>query len=80
MGASLLILANKRDLPNCMSLKEIETVLVPAVFLLTEALSLTSIQTHPWRIFPCSALTGENVYEGLSWLVHDVGDKRYHFD
>jgi len=69
MGASLLILANKRDLPNCISLDGIE-----------KDLSLSSIQTHPWKIFPCSAITGENVQEGLSWLVHDIGDKRYHFD
>ena len=27
MGASLLILANKQDLPNCISLNELETVL-----------------------------------------------------
>lgn len=26
MGASLLILANKQDLPNCISLNELETV------------------------------------------------------
>jgi ADP-ribosylation factor-like protein 2 len=26
MGASLLILANKRDLPNCISLEDIQTV------------------------------------------------------
>jgi hypothetical protein len=27
MGASLLVLANKRDLPNCMSLEDIEKVI-----------------------------------------------------
>jgi ADP-ribosylation factor-like protein 2 len=79
MGASLLILANKRDLPNCMSLADIETVLHPSLWLI-QALSLSSIHTHPSKIFPCSAITGENVHEGLSWLVHDIGDKRYHFD
>ena len=79
MGASLLILANKRDLPNCISLQDIQTVDL-FVRVLTQALSLSSIQTHPSKIFPCSAITGENVNEGISWLVHDIGDKRYHFD
>jgi ADP-ribosylation factor-like protein 2 len=79
MGASLLILANKRDLPNCISLDDIEKVhFIHAV--LIQALSLNSIQTHPSKIFPCSAITGEYVQEGISWLVHDIGDKRYHFD
>jgi len=82
MGASLLILANKRDLPNCISLHDIETVisLCPLQFSDFKALSLSSIQTHPSKIFPCSAITGENVQAGISWLVHDIGDKRYHFD
>jgi ADP-ribosylation factor-like protein 2 len=78
MGASLLILANKRDLPNCISVEDIEKV-CPVVPLM-QALALSSIQTHPSQIFPCSAITGDNVQEGLSWLVHEIGDKRYHFD
>jgi ADP-ribosylation factor-like protein 2 len=78
MGASLLILANKRDLPNCISLDDIDKV--SHLVILIQALSLSSIQTHPSNIFPCSAITGDNVQQGLSWLVHDIGDKRYHFD
>lgn len=81
------MLANKRDLPNCMSIEDIGQVLSSSLrhkyspghdsF---QALSLAEIQTHPSKIFACSAVTGENVQEGLAWLVHDIGDKRYHFD
>lgn len=79
MGASLLILANKRDLPNCISLQDIEKARLPYILIdlgiITECDSDSSV-----KIFPCSAITGENVQEGISWLVQDIGDKRYHFD
>jgi hypothetical protein len=34
MGASLLILANKRDIPSCISLADIEAVSYIAAFLI----------------------------------------------
>ena len=80
MGASLLILANKRDLPDCISVDDIGKVSSFTCVTLIEALSLADIQTHPSKIFACSAVTGENVQEGLAWLVHEIGDKKYHFD
>ncbi|RKK68884.1 hypothetical protein BFJ69_g13196 [Fusarium oxysporum] len=60
-GASLLVFANKTDVEGCMTEEEI----------LSE-LQLESIRTHRWHILPCSAMTGTNLEEGLSWVVEDA--------
>lgn len=60
-GASLLVFANKTDVEGCMTEAEI----------LTE-LQLESIRTHRWNILPCSAMTGSNLEEGLSWVVEEA--------
>jgi ADP-ribosylation factor-like protein 2 len=60
-GATLLVLANKTDVQGCMTGEEME-----------EALRLRNIQTHQWRILRCSAMTGENLKEGLAWVVEDA--------
>ncbi|CZR40227.1 putative ADP-ribosylation factor-like 2 [Fusarium proliferatum ET1] len=60
-GASLLVFANKTDVEGCMTEEEI----------LSE-LQLKSIRTHRWHILPCSAMTGTNLKEGLSWVVEDA--------
>ncbi|KAF4342237.1 ADP-ribosylation factor-like 2 [Fusarium beomiforme] len=60
-GASLLVFANKTDVEGCMTEEEI----------LSE-LQLNSIRTHRWHILPCSAMTGANLKEGLSWVVEDA--------
>ncbi|KAH7267574.1 ADP-ribosylation factor family-domain-containing protein [Fusarium redolens] len=60
-GASLLVFANKTDVEGCMTEEEI----------LSE-LQLESIRTHRWHILPCSAMTGANLKEGLSWVVEDA--------
>ncbi|KAJ4036993.1 ADP-ribosylation factor-like protein 2 [Fusarium oxysporum] len=60
-GASLLVFANKTDVEGCMTEEEI----------LSELL-LESIRTHRWHILPCSAMTGTNLEEGLSWVVEDA--------
>ncbi|KAJ4141572.1 ADP-ribosylation factor-like protein 2 [Fusarium equiseti] len=60
-GASLLVFANKTDVEGCMTEAEI----------LSE-LQLESIRTHRWHILPCSAMTGTNLKEGLSWVVEDA--------
>lgn len=44
-----------------------------------ERLALTDIKTHSWRIQPCSAITGENLIEGLDWAVKDVGSRIYFY-
>ncbi|KAG8357549.1 hypothetical protein FVEN_g4788 [Fusarium venenatum] len=60
-GASLLVFANKTDVEGCMTEAEI----------LSE-LQLESIRTHRWKILPCSAMTGSNLKEGLSWVVEEA--------
>ncbi|OCH84599.1 GTP-binding protein [Obba rivulosa] len=66
-GASLLVFANKQDLPGSMSGAEIR-----------QALELDSIKSHHWKILPCSAVTGENLIEGLDWVVDDVAGRLYY--
>lgn len=60
-GASLLVFANKTDVRGCMGEEEI-----------LEGLDLKAIRTHRWQILQCSAMTGENLEEGLAWVVEDA--------
>lgn len=54
----ILVLANKQDLVNSLSVQEISSVL-----------QLADIQNRPWHIQPCSAKTGEGIEEGFDFLV-----------
>ena len=54
---ALLVLANKQDLPNALSVKNI-----------TEKLKLNNIKNHKWHVQGCCATTGDGLYEGLDWL------------
>ncbi|OAA58617.1 Small GTPase superfamily, ARF/SAR type [Niveomyces insectorum RCEF 264] len=65
-GASLLVFANKTDVQGCMTGEEI-----------TEALKLPDIRTHRWHILRCSAMTGENLKEGLAWVVADAKERLF---
>ncbi len=76
-GCTLLVLANKQDLPDAMSIEEI-----------SEKLGLDSIKDRRWRKYQISsvsssfndlmhahadiegtcAISGEGMYEGLDWL------------
>lgn len=60
-GATLLIFANKQDLPGSCSAEELRTIL-----------NLDSIKTHHWQIIWCSAVTGENLLHGIDWLIDDI--------
>ncbi|KAK6077865.1 ADP-ribosylation factor 4 [Seiridium cupressi] len=60
-GASLLVFANKTDVQGCMDEEEI-----------LHGLQLKSIRTHRWQILQCSAMTGNNLKEGLAWIVADA--------
>ncbi|KIL67416.1 hypothetical protein M378DRAFT_159851 [Amanita muscaria Koide BX008] len=66
-GASLLVFANKQDIQGAMDDSQI-----------SEALDLRSIRTHHWKIWPCSAMTGDNLNEGLHWMVNDVATRLYY--
>nr|ACO11606.1 ADP-ribosylation factor-like protein 2 [Caligus rogercresseyi] len=64
LGCTLLIFANKSDLPNSLSAEEIK-----------DALDLSIITTHHWMILDCSAVTGHNLLPGMEWLVNDVSSR-----
>ncbi|RUS20299.1 ADP-ribosylation factor-like protein 2-like protein [Endogone sp. FLAS-F59071] len=68
-GASLLVFANKQDLPGAVTDQE-----------LRHALELDSIQTHHWAIQACSAVTSENLLRGMNWVVGDVASRIYMLD
>ena len=61
----VLILANKQDLINAMSPKDI-----------SEALQLSNIRDRPWQIQPCSAKTKEGLQEGIEWLLKTVDEQQ----
>ncbi|KAM8793735.1 ADP-ribosylation factor-like protein 2 [Eudromia elegans] len=63
-GATLLIFANKQDLPGA---------LPPAA--IREALDLDSIKSHHWCLLGCSAVTGHNLLAGIEWLLDDVASR-----
>jgi len=55
---SLLVYANKQDLPNAMSVDK-----------LIEKLDLQLLRHRRWHAQPTCAVTGEGVFEGLDWLI-----------
>uniref|UniRef100_A0A6B2LSM5 ADP-ribosylation factor n=1 Tax=Arcella intermedia TaxID=1963864 RepID=A0A6B2LSM5_9EUKA len=55
--AVLLVLANKQDLPQAMSVAEV-----------TDKLGLQSLRSRQWYIQATCATSGDGLYEGLDWL------------
>merc|ERR1711907_444120 len=55
--ATLLVFANKQDLPSAMSVSE-----------MTDKLGLHSLGSRKWYIQATCATTGDGLYEGLDWL------------
>ena len=68
-GATLLVFANKQDLPGALEPKEIR-----------EVLELDNIKTHHWIILGCSAVTGENLLSGMDWLIEDIASRIFTVD
>lgn len=69
-GASLLIFANKQDLPGALSLEQI-----------SEVLDLKAIsENRHWRIQACSAVTGEGLLEGIDFIVQDIAARIFMMD
>ena len=65
-GATLLILANKQDLPGAMSAAEIR-----------DFLNLESIRSRHWLILPCSAsISWQGFEKQTSWPVASSTDSR----
>ncbi|XP_073101109.1 ADP-ribosylation factor 2-like [Elaeis guineensis] len=63
-GATLLVFANKQDLPNAMSVSEI-----------TDKLGLHALRQRRWYIQSACATTGDGLYEGLDWLSSNISNK-----
>ncbi|KAH0788766.1 putative ADP-ribosylation factor [Histomonas meleagridis] len=57
----LLIFANKQDLPNTISLDEIESKLL-----------LNTVKDRPWKIQATSVYNEDALREGLDWLVEHI--------
>ncbi len=56
-GASVLIYANKQDLPGALKPND-----------LVNKLGLHSYRSRKWYLMPTCATTGEGLHEGLEWL------------
>jgi signal recognition particle receptor subunit beta len=61
----VLVLANKQDLPQAMTVAEV-----------SEKLQLKEIKDKPWYIQSCSAVSGDGLSEGLDWLADAVKKKQ----
>jgi len=68
-GASLLVFANKCDLPGALGAHEIKDIL-----------ELDKIETHHWQIVGCSAVTGEHLLEGVDWVINDIAARIFTLD
>lgn len=66
LGASLLVMANKQDLPGALDKEKIEQIL-----------DLKSIKTHNWSLHPVSAVRGDDMLKPFEWLVDDIGNRIY---
>lgn len=66
LGASLLILANKQDLPHSLPVDQVK-----------QLLALDQITTHHWTVMGCSAFSGDNLIPGIEWLVGDVSSRLF---
>lgn len=62
----MLIFANKQDLGGALSLSQIAEYL---------NLEDDDISGRHWKIFACSAMTGEGLADGFDWLVGDIGSR-----
>nr|ALS05000.1 ADP-ribosylation factor-like protein 2-like protein [Calanus sinicus] len=69
LGATLLVFANKQDLPGALKMEEIAQVL-----------ELDKIKMHHWQIVNCSAVTGENLLKGIDWLLDDISKRIFTLD
>jgi ADP-ribosylation factor-like protein 2 len=68
-GATLLVFSNKQDIVGSLTAEEI-----------CNLLELNNITTHHWQIQGCSAVTGENLVEGIDWLVQDIASRIFTLD
>ncbi|KAH3732679.1 ADP-ribosylation factor 1 [Pelomyxa schiedti] len=59
--APVIVLANKQDLPNALTVPEI-----------TDKLGMPTLRNRKWFVQAACATSSEGLYEGLDWLSHNV--------
>mmetsp|Transcript_4167 Transcript_4167/g.4868 ORF Transcript_4167/g.4868 Transcript_4167/m.4868 type:complete len:200 (-) Transcript_4167:2271-2870(-) len=64
IGVPLLVYANKQDLFNSVSAKEI-----------SEGLNLHLIRGRLWQIQPCSAQTGDGIQPAFEWIIQTLAER-----
>ena len=72
IGASLVIFANKQDLGGALTLEQIK-----------DAFGLereVKFEKRHWAIFPCSAVTGDGLVQGIDWIVNDIASRIFILD
>ena len=69
LGATLLVFANKQDLPGSLTVEEIGAVL-----------EVEKIKSHHCQILGCSAVTGQNLLQGVDWLLDDISKRIFTLD
>ena len=62
-NATILVFANKQDLPNALPVGE-----------LTQELGLPNMTNRKWFVQACCATNGTGLYEGLDWLTDNLAD------
>ncbi|OQS00098.1 ADP-ribosylation factor 2 [Thraustotheca clavata] len=67
-GATLLIFANKQDLPGALTPEEIVIAL---------GLNDAQFENRHWKIQSCSAFTGTGLVDGIDWMVTDIANRIY---
>lgn len=68
-GATLLVLANKQDLPGALSAQEIKDIL-----------ELDNIKTHHWSVVGVSAVTGDKLLNAVDWMLDDIAKRIFTLD
>ena len=59
--ASVLVLANKMDMPNAMSVLEV-----------TDQMGMHCLKSRKWYVQATCAATGEGLFEGLDWVSSNI--------
>nr|CCC93962.1 putative ADP ribosylation factor 3 [Trypanosoma congolense IL3000] len=64
-GVPVLVLANKQDIPGALSADGVAS-----------ALRLHDVTNRRWHVEPCSAIAGESLSSGLSWILDTLRLRR----
>ena len=64
--AVLLVMCNKQDLPNAMSVAEV-----------SDKLKLNTMKGRRWYIQASCATSGDGLYEGLDWLSNELKEQAW---